>query len=114
SNPTCVTGIAINDPNPADFGSAGLFDLEQIFFGAGGAGVLLPVTPNQVRYVANAGQNGNVGRNSIYLPGLEQYNLSVIKRFKIPIREGHQLEFRADFLRPLKHMNARKNNILRQ
>src|SRR4029077_18222287 len=108
SNPTCVTGIAINDP--ADLGP-GLFDLEQLFFGANGAGVFLPVTPGQVRYVANAGQNGNVTRNSIYLPGLEQYNLSVIKRFKIPVAEGHQLEFRADFLNAFNHMNAGQNNI---
>jgi len=111
NNPTCVTGIAINDPNPADFGSAGLFDLEQAFFGING-GQVLPVSANQVHYVANAGQNGNVGRNSIYLPGLEQYNLSVIKRFKIPIREGHQLEFRADFLNAFNHMNAGQNNIV--
>jgi outer membrane receptor protein involved in Fe transport len=107
SNPTCVTGIAINDP--ADLGP-GLFDLEQLFFGGGGAGVLLPVTPSQVRYVANAGQNGNVGRNSIDLPGLEQYNLSVIKRFRI--REGHQLELRADFLNAFNHFNAGQNNIV--
>jgi hypothetical protein len=98
----------LNDP--ADLGP-GLFDLEQLFFGGGGAGVLLPVTPAQVRYVANAGQNGNVGRNSIYLPGLEQYNLSVIKRFKIPVGEGHQLELRADFLNAFNHFNAGQNNI---
>ena len=109
-SPTCATGIAINDP--ADLGP-GLFDLEQLFFGGPtGQGQIVPVTPNQVRYVANAGQNGNVGRNSIYLPGLEQYNLSVIKRFKLPFREGHQLEFRADFLNAFNHMNAGQNNIL--
>jgi hypothetical protein len=108
SSPTCATGIAINDP--ADLGP-GLFDLEQLFFGGGGAGVLLPVTPGQVHYVANAGQNGNVGRNSIYLPGLEQYNLSVIKRIKMPYLEGHQVEFRADFLNAFNHFNEGQNNI---
>jgi hypothetical protein len=46
------------------------------------------------------------------LPGLEQYNLSVIKRFKLPFREGHQLEFRADFLNAFNHMNAGQNNII--
>jgi len=105
-NPTCVTGIAINDP--ADLGP-GLFDLEQLFFGING-GQLLPVSSSQVRYVANAGQNGNVGRNSIDLPGLEQYNLSVLKNFKIPYRES-QLQVRADFLNAFNHFNAGQNNI---
>jgi hypothetical protein len=103
----CVTGIAINDPN--DLGP-GLFDLEQLFFGNFGAGVVLPVTANQVRYVANAGQNGNIGRNSINLPGLEQCNLSVIKNFKIPFRES-QFQLRADFLNAFNHFNAGQNNI---
>lgn len=106
ANPTCVTGIALNDP--ADLGP-GLFDLEQLFFGING-GQLLPVSANQVRYVANAGQNGNIGRNSIDLPGLEQYNLSVLKNFKIPFHES-QLQFRADFLNAFNHFNAGQNNI---
>ncbi len=108
NNPACVTGIAINDP--ADLGP-GLFDLEQLFFGING-GQLLAVSPNQVRYVANAGQNGNLGRNSIDLPGLEQYNLSVLKNFKMPFAEGHQLQFRADFLNAFNHFNAGQNNII--
>ena len=109
NNPSCVTGIALNDP--VDFGP-GLLDLGQLFFGAGGNGVILPVTANQVKYVANVGQNGNIGRNSIVLPGLEQYNLSVLKNFKIPVGEGHQLQFRADFLNAFNHFNAGQNNII--
>jgi Carboxypeptidase regulatory-like domain/TonB-dependent Receptor Plug Domain len=108
NNPTCVTGIAINDP--ADLGP-GLFDLEQLFFGING-GQVLPVAANQVRYVANAGQNGNLGRNSINLPGLEQYNMSVLKNFKMPFGESHQLQFRADFLNAFNHFNAGQNNIV--
>jgi len=109
NNPNCVTGIAISDP--LELGP-GLFDLEQLFFGAGGNGVLLPVTPNQVKYAAIAGKNGNLGRNSIVLPGLEQYNLSVLKNFKLPFGEGHQLQFRADFLNAFNHFNAGQNNII--
>jgi len=113
SNPNCVTGIAVNEPNPSDFGVAGLLDLEQAFFGNNGqGGVILPVSPNQVRYVANVGMNGNVTRNSIVLPGLQQYNLSVLKNFKIPFGEGHQLQFRADFLNAFNHFNAGQNNII--
>ena len=105
---TCATGIGFTDP--LEFGP-GLFDLEQLFFGAGGAGVLLPVTPDQVKYVANAGQNGNVRRNTLILPGLETYNLSVIKNFKIPFREN-QLQVRADFLNAFNHMNAGQNTSI--
>jgi len=107
NDPTCVTGIGFSDP--ADFGP-GLFDLEQLFFGAGGAGVFLPVTPDQVHYVANYGQNGTVGRNSIDLPGLQTWDLSVFKSFKIPYRES-QLQFRADFFNAFNHFNAGQNNI---
>lgn len=107
NNPTCATGIGFTDP--LEFGP-GLFDLEQLFFGVGG-GVVLPVSPNQVKYVANVGQNGNVTRNTLTLPGLETYNLSVIKNFKIPFREN-QLQVRADFLNAFNHMNAGQKNII--
>ena len=71
-----------------------------------------PGTKSQFRYYANGlGQNGNLGRNSIDLPGLEQYNLSVLKNFKMPFREGQQLELRADFLNAFNHFNAGQNNI---
>jgi hypothetical protein len=112
SNPTCVTGLGLNDPDDAGVLGASFVDLGQLFFGNNGAGTILPVSPSQVRYFASAGQNGNVGRNSFYLPGLEQYNLSVIKNFKMPYRESHQLQFRADFLNAFNHMNAGQNNIV--
>lgn len=114
NSPSCVTGIAFSDP--LEFGP-GLFDLEQLFFdpngpASNGGTVILPLNPSQVRYVANAGTNGQVTRNSIDLPGLEQFNLSVLKNFKIPVGEGHQLQFRADFLNAFNHFNAGQNNII--
>jgi len=110
NDPTCPTGIAISDP--LELGP-GFVDLEQLFFGAGGNGVFLPVTPDQVKYAAIAGTNGNVGRNAVLLPGLQQYNLSVLKNFKMPFAEGHhQLQFRADFLNAFNHFNAGQNNII--
>ena len=66
---------------------------------------------SQVHYLANVGHNGNLGRNSINLPGLEQYNLSVLKNFKMPFGESHQLQVRADFLNAFNHFNAGQNNI---
>ena len=39
---------------------------------------------------------GNVRRNSLYGPGLNVFNLSAAKSFKVPFREGIKVEFRAD------------------
>jgi hypothetical protein len=111
SDPTCVTGVGLSDP-----GGLGLIDLEQFAFDTDPLGhpIILPVTSDQVRYIANfQGKNGNIGRNSILLPGLETYNLSVLKNFKIPLSErGSQLQFRADFLNAFNHFNAGQNNIV--
>jgi hypothetical protein len=109
ANPTCVTGLGLNDPADAALLGASFVDLGQLFFGANGGGNILPVTANQEHFVANAGQNGNVTRNSIDLPGLEQYNLSVIKNFKMPFGESHMLQFRGDFFNAFNHFNAGQN-----
>jgi hypothetical protein len=111
ADPTCVTGVGFLDLSP---GGLGLVDLEQLVFGNGGQGVILPVTMDQVRYYGNnQGKNGNIGRNAILLPGLETFNLSVLKNFRIPLGEHpHQLQFRADFLNAFNHFNAGQNNII--
>jgi hypothetical protein len=94
---TCITGIGFT-PDGVHF--------SDIFTNA-------PGTISQFRYYANGlGQNGNVTRNSIVLPGLEQYNLAVLKNFKMPFGEGQQLQFRGDFLNAFNHFNAGQNNII--
>lgn len=109
TTPGCVSGIGFLDP-----GGLGLVDLEQLVFGNNGNGLVLPVTMSQVRYYANnQGQNGNIGRNSILLPGLETYNLSVFKNFKVTTGDHpSQLQFRADFLNAFNHFNEGQNNIV--
>jgi hypothetical protein len=42
------------------------------------------------------GTFGNVRRNSLYGPGINTFNLSALKGFAIPWREGMNIEFRAD------------------
>jgi Carboxypeptidase regulatory-like domain len=42
------------------------------------------------------GTFGNAGRNDVYGPGINAFNLSAGKSFNIPYREGIQVEFRAD------------------
>jgi hypothetical protein len=39
---------------------------------------------------------GNVRRNSLYGPGIDEFNLSAAKSFTVSYREGIQIEFRAD------------------
>ncbi len=46
---------------------------------------------------------GNLGRNSLRAPGLEQWDLAVNKNFLI--REGINLQFRSEFFNVLNHTN---------
>jgi hypothetical protein len=46
---------------------------------------------------------GNLGRNSLRAPGLEQLDLSVNKRFRI--RESIAVQFRSEFFNILNHTN---------
>jgi len=95
SDPTCITGVGFDD------GSGNLTDAFQG----------IPITADQARYVIfdfASGKSGNVRRNSFYLPGTQIYNLSAIKRFKIPFRES-QMEFRADFFNAFNHPNEGVN-----
>jgi len=39
---------------------------------------------------------GDVRRNSLYGPGINEFNLSAAKSFLVPYKEGIQIEFRAD------------------
>ncbi|MFZ0734013.1 MAG: TonB-dependent receptor [Candidatus Sulfotelmatobacter sp.] len=43
-----------------------------------------------------AGTWGDVRRNSLYGPGINEFNLSAAKSFLVPFKEGIQIEFRAD------------------
>jgi hypothetical protein len=71
-------------------------------------------TASDFRYLLNpqfSGVMGNVGRNSFYYPGRQDYNLSVIKRFKLPHGESQRVEFRADFINAFNHPNAGVTNL---
>jgi hypothetical protein len=56
-----------------------------------------------------SGINGNVGRNSIYYPGRQDWNLSVMKNFKIT--EGQRFQVRADFFNAFNHPNAGQDSL---
>jgi len=62
-------------------------------------------------YPKGSGKQGNVGRNSFTYPGRQDWNLSAIKRFTMPYREGHVLEVRADFFNAFNHPNEGVTNL---
>jgi hypothetical protein len=93
---TCITGIGFRDPS-------GLTD-----WWTGAAG-----TASQFRYIIDGsilftgvGHTGNLTRNSFRYPGRQDYNLAVMKRFKMPYAESHNLEFRADMFNVFNHPNT--------
>ena len=55
--------------------------------------------------VAPAGQFGNVGRNTALAPGTFGVNAEVHKNFRMPFKESHQVQFRAEAFNVLNHPN---------
>ncbi|HXA66753.1 MAG TPA: hypothetical protein VNV82_16455, partial [Bryobacteraceae bacterium] len=48
---------------------------------------------------------GNVGRDSATAPGIYTINAEIHKNFRMPYKEGHQLQFRAEAFNLLNHPN---------
>jgi len=48
-----------------------------------------------------AGQYGNAGRNVITVPGILNFDFSLVKNFRV--REGHSLQFRSEFFNSFNH-----------
>ncbi len=68
-------------------------------------GPCVPVSASSVHWIVPAfGTVGNVGRNSVIVPGTQTWNLSVARHFKV--REGQQFEFRADMFNVFNHANT--------
>jgi hypothetical protein len=99
----CITGIGQDD------GSGQLVD-----WNSGAPGNL-----NQFRYIVTLTPlyggakfaNGNVSRNNFTYPGRQDWNLSLGKRFMMPYKEGHLLEFRMDLFNAFNHANLGVNNL---
>ena len=99
----CITGIGQDD------GSGQLVD-----WNTGAPGNL-----NQFRYIVTLNPvyggtrfvNGNVSRNNFTYPGRQDWNLSLGKRFMMPYKEGHLLEFRMDLFNAFNHANLGVNNL---
>jgi len=61
---------------------------------------------NRAAFVeAPVGQFGNVGRNTAIAPGIFTINAEVHKNFRMPYKESHQVQFRAEAFNLLNHPN---------
>ncbi len=99
----CITGIGYDD------GSGQLYDWN----------TNAPGNLSQFRYIVTLippyggvkYASGNVSRNTFTYPGRQDWDLSVGKRFMMPYREGHLLEFRMDLFNAFNHANLGVNNL---
>lgn len=70
-------------------------------------GNLVAVDPSTVHWIwAQPGQNGTVGRNSIVEPGWNLWNFALTRNFRMPYKEGHSLQLRAEFYNLFNHSNT--------
>lgn len=107
--------VAITDVDASYFGftfpfvpsSTGYYSLNEL----NSTGNLVPVTPNDVRFIFNGpgaarrfgNPFGNVARNSERGPALNQLNLGIFKNTKI--KENVRIQFRAELFNALNHPN---------
>jgi hypothetical protein len=97
ADPTCITGVAYQ------LADGSLYDWNHD----------IPGNLTQFRYVVPVEEysNGNVSRNTFTYPGRQDWNLSLGKRFMMPYKEGHLLEFRMDLFNAFNHANLGVNNL---
>ncbi|MBV8827816.1 MAG: hypothetical protein JO108_01160, partial [Acidobacteriaceae bacterium] len=60
---------------------------------------------------APPGQFGDVGRNSIYGPGIINFDAEIHKQFRMPYKESHSLQFRFEAFNSLNHPNWQMPNL---
>ncbi len=68
---------------------------------AGATVAYLANNPNAMYVTAGAGAYGNAGRNTVQTPGINNFDISLAKKFKIT--EGKGIEFRADMANAFNH-----------
>jgi hypothetical protein len=64
-------------------------------------------TKNDFRYYIVSGQRGNIGRNTFYNPGRQDWTMAVQREFKLPIKRLEQQAFliRLEAFNPFNHPN---------
>ncbi len=86
--------------NPQGNSSLGS-DATPLLNSAGQTVAYLATNPNAMYIKAQPGAFANGGRNTLQMPGINNFDLSLAKRFKVT--EGKAFEFRADFANAFNH-----------
>jgi len=63
-----------------------------------------PIDPKTAEFIgiaANTGRTGNLGRNTLRTPGINNFNVNFLKR--VSINEGVKMEFRTEFFNFFNH-----------
>ncbi len=63
-----------------------------------------PIDPRTAQFIgiaANSGRTGNLGRNTLRTPGINNFNFNILK--SVTIRESMKLEFRTEFFNIFNH-----------
>ncbi|MBI4469959.1 MAG: TonB-dependent receptor [Acidobacteria bacterium] len=84
-------------------GTPGLFYDGPAFYSDGN---LIPVDPSGVRFIVHSAGLGTIGRNNFTGGAFQRYDVSLIRRFRIPKAEGHNLEFRWEAFNVFNHSNT--------
>jgi len=98
---TCSSGVGFS------FDGVSFVDLNSSFGCADPSCSTFNATAKDFRYYFILGQNGNVGRNTFYNPGRQDWTMGITKVFKMPVNhlEGQQLEMRMETFNPFNHPN---------
>jgi len=96
-DPTCSTGVGFTVDGVAFGDLTSQFDNDTNFNPIGPA--------SDFRYYFYLGKKGDVSRNSFYNPGRQDYTAAIARMFRIPGREGQELEFRTEMFNPFNHAN---------
>jgi hypothetical protein len=64
-------------------------------------------TAKDFRYLVVSGKNGNIGRNSFYNPGRQDWTMAIQREFKLPTHHMEQQSFsvRMETFNPFNHPN---------
>jgi hypothetical protein len=93
-----------------DFNPNGRFGVRAVPSGTSPTGYVnpdnnnAPINPSEAMFIgiaANSGRTGNLGRNTLRTPGINNTNLTLTKR--VAVTEGTHVEFRTEFFNVFNH-----------
>jgi hypothetical protein len=104
-NPSGQDGVRAIPATAASPSSTGYINPDkQIGTTATGAPIFAPIDPKDAMFIgipANSGRTGNLGRNTLHTPGINNTNFTITKA--VSIRESMRVEFRTELFNVFNH-----------